>query len=48
MLSRGYGQTRPLAPNVTAANRSQNRRVQFIIVEKEGGGPPPKSALPGF
>jgi len=48
MLSRGYGQTRPLAPNVTAANRSQNRRVQFIIVEKEGGGPPPKSTLPGF
>jgi OmpA-OmpF porin, OOP family len=48
MLARGYGQTRPLAPNVTAANRSQNRRVQFIIVEKEGGGPPSKSTLPGF
>jgi outer membrane protein OmpA-like peptidoglycan-associated protein len=52
LLARGYGQTRPLAPNVTATNRSQNRRVQFIILEKEGGAPAgspaPKSTLPGF
>jgi outer membrane protein OmpA-like peptidoglycan-associated protein len=47
LLARGYGQSRPLAPNVTATNRAQNRRVQFIIVEKEGG-PPAKAALPGF
>jgi outer membrane protein OmpA-like peptidoglycan-associated protein len=48
LVSRGYGQTRPLAPNVTATNRSQNRRVQFIILEKEGAGSPTKSTLPGF
>jgi outer membrane protein OmpA-like peptidoglycan-associated protein len=35
LVSRGYGQTRPLAPNVTSTNRAQNRRVQFIILEKE-------------
>jgi outer membrane protein OmpA-like peptidoglycan-associated protein len=33
--ARGYGQTRPRMPNVTAANRALNRRVQFIIVEKQ-------------
>jgi outer membrane protein OmpA-like peptidoglycan-associated protein len=48
LVSRGYGQTRPLAPNVTATNRSQNRRVQFIILEKDGAGAPTKSTLPGF
>jgi len=48
LVSRGYGQTRPLAPNVTATNRSQNRRVQFIILEKDGGATPTKSTLPGF
>jgi outer membrane protein OmpA-like peptidoglycan-associated protein len=47
LLARGYGQSRPLAPNVTAANRSQNRRVQFIILEKDGGAPT-KGTLPGF
>lgn len=47
LLARGYGQSRPLAPNVTAANRSQNRRVQFIILEKDGGTPS-KGTLPGF
>ncbi len=30
---KGYGQDRPLAPNVTAGNRTKNRRVQFIILE---------------
>jgi outer membrane protein OmpA-like peptidoglycan-associated protein len=47
LLARGYGQSRPLAPNVTAGNRSQNRRVQFIILEKDGGAPT-KGTLPGF
>jgi outer membrane protein OmpA-like peptidoglycan-associated protein len=48
LLARGYGQSRPLAPNVTAANRSQNRRVQFIILEKDGGAPTKGALLPGF
>lgn len=32
--AKGYGQTRPVAPNVTAANRARNRRVQFVILER--------------
>jgi OOP family OmpA-OmpF porin len=27
----GYGQTRPLVPNITSANRARNRRVQFVV-----------------
>jgi outer membrane protein OmpA-like peptidoglycan-associated protein len=60
MVARGYGQEKPLVPNVTAGNRARNRRVQFIILE--GGGAPPaqpqqppqqpgerkKNPLPGF
>ena len=33
LTPKGYGQDRPLAPNVTAANRTKNRRVQFIILD---------------
>jgi outer membrane protein OmpA-like peptidoglycan-associated protein len=35
LVSKGYGQDRPLAPNVTEANRTKNRRVQFIILKKK-------------
>jgi outer membrane protein OmpA-like peptidoglycan-associated protein len=57
LVARGYGQEKPLVPNVTAANRARNRRVQFIILEKEGtalpgapAAPAPagKKTLPGF
>jgi outer membrane protein OmpA-like peptidoglycan-associated protein len=58
LTAHGYGQTKPLVPNVTAANRAQNRRVQFVILEKEGenkdiappASPHPASdkSLPGF
>jgi outer membrane protein OmpA-like peptidoglycan-associated protein len=34
LTAKGYGQEKPLSPNVTAANRARNRRVQFIILEK--------------
>ena len=30
----GYGQTRPLVPNITSSNRARNRRVQFMVVEQ--------------
>ena len=33
LAPRGYGQTKPIAANATAAGRAQNRRVQFIILD---------------
>jgi outer membrane protein OmpA-like peptidoglycan-associated protein len=33
LTSKGYGQTKPLAPNNSAKNRAKNRRVQLIIKE---------------
>jgi OmpA-OmpF porin, OOP family len=59
LVARGYGQDKPLVPNVTAQNRARNRRVQFIILEKQEGAPGPgappgapaerkKNPLPGF
>jgi outer membrane protein OmpA-like peptidoglycan-associated protein len=42
MTARGYGQEKPLVPNVTGGNRARNRRVQFIILEKEGGSGAPR------
>jgi len=35
LVAKGYGQTKPLVPNVTTANKAKNRRVQFIILEQE-------------
>jgi outer membrane protein OmpA-like peptidoglycan-associated protein len=35
LTAKGYGQSRPIAPNVTPANRARNRRVQFMILEKQ-------------
>ena len=34
LAAKGYGQNRPIAPNITPANRARNRRVQFVILEK--------------
>ena len=34
LLAKGYGPTRPIAPNITAYNRARNRRVQFRIVRR--------------
>lgn len=38
--ARGYGPTRPLVPNITAANRARNRRVQFIIQDQAESATP--------
>jgi outer membrane protein OmpA-like peptidoglycan-associated protein len=46
LVARGYGQEKPLVPNVTPGNRGQNRRVQFIILEKEGAPPPAATPAP--
>jgi outer membrane protein OmpA-like peptidoglycan-associated protein len=34
LSARGYGDTRPLVPNLTDENRARNRRVEFIILER--------------
>lgn len=44
LVAKGYGQTKPLVPNVTAGNRARNRRVQFIITDQDA---PPKPEKPG-
>lgn len=33
--SKGFGDTRPLAPNITSRNRARNRRVQFMILDRQ-------------
>jgi outer membrane protein OmpA-like peptidoglycan-associated protein len=40
LVARGYGQDKPLVPNVTPAMKAKNRRVQFIILDQS-----PPSAL---
>ncbi|HXX66221.1 MAG TPA: carboxypeptidase regulatory-like domain-containing protein [Polyangiaceae bacterium] len=37
LVARGYGQDNPLTSNATAADRARNRRVQFIILERQAG-----------
>jgi outer membrane protein OmpA-like peptidoglycan-associated protein len=37
--AKGYGEKKPLVPNVTEGNRQKNRRVQFIIVEQDKAAP---------
>ena len=34
LMAKGYGATRPIAPNITQQNRAHNRRVQFTIVRR--------------
>jgi outer membrane protein OmpA-like peptidoglycan-associated protein len=35
--ARGFGSSQPLVPNITAANRARNRRVQFVIKDRDRG-----------
>lgn len=40
MEAKGYGQTKPIAPNVSPAGKAKNRRVAFIITERATTLPP--------
>jgi outer membrane protein OmpA-like peptidoglycan-associated protein len=37
LVAQGYGQERPISPNVTPAGKERNRRVQFIIKDQDKG-----------
>ena len=39
LVAKGYGEKKPLVPNVTPANRARNRRVQFVILEQDAAVP---------
>lgn len=43
MSAIGYGSQRPLVPNTTEENRSQNRRVDFVLRVKDTSGTSPAS-----
>lgn len=49
---KGYGDSKPLVPNVTDLNRQRNRRVQFIITEQDPATPaapaPPALGAPAL
>ena len=35
VVARGFGTTKPLAPNVTAATRARNRRIEIAITQRD-------------
>jgi outer membrane protein OmpA-like peptidoglycan-associated protein len=41
LVANGYGEKKPLVPNVTEGNRQKNRRVQFIIQDQDKATPAP-------
>ena len=34
LITKAYGDTQPIAPNVTAEGRRKNRRINFVLREK--------------
>lgn len=44
--SQGFGFSRPLVPGSDEAARSQNRRVEFVIIERTDGGTPTPEPTP--
>lgn len=46
LTPKGYGDTKPLVPNVTDLNRQRNRRVQFVIKDQDPDGSTATPAAP--
>jgi len=46
LLPKGYGPTRPLVPNTTAAGRKKNRRVELEVIDPPPAGAPTIELLP--
>lgn len=46
MSAKGRGDTHPIAPNDTREGRRQNRRIEVVIEQAEGGAPPPAPMPP--
>jgi OOP family OmpA-OmpF porin len=36
LIAVGFGETRPIAPNGTAADRAKNRRTEFVVIGRRG------------
>jgi hypothetical protein len=46
LTAQGYGSDKPIAPNIGPGGRAKNRRVEFVILEREQvqGAPTPEPA----
>ncbi len=41
--SKGFGDKKPISPNINEAGKAKNRRVQFLIVDQDAPPPDPKA-----
>jgi len=46
LVSQGYGSDKPIAPNIGQSGRAKNRRVEFVILEREQAQGAPAGVAP--